>query len=174
MISVYAVSKKTLEDISFVYHKIYRMNFIGMRFFTVYGPYGRPDMSIFKFFNSISRNKKIEVYNYGNHSRSFTYISDIVENIHKLILYLKRNNKKYICRVVSIGNPNSIDLKYVIKLIEKFSYKKSLKKMLPLQTGDIIKTRAKMKKEIAKYTFKFKVNIENGISNFSKWFFNER
>ena len=174
MISVYAVSKKTLEDISFVYHKIYRMNFIGMRFFTVYGPYGRPDMSIFKFFNSISRNKKIEVYNYGNHSRSFTYISDIVENIHKLILYLKRNNKKHICRVVSIGNPNSIDLKYVIKLIEKFSYKKSQKKMLPLQTGDIIKTRAKMKKEIAKYKFKFKVNIENGISNFSKWFFNER
>ncbi len=174
MISVYAVSKKTLEDISYVYHKIYKMNFIGMRFFTVYGPYGRPDMSIFKFFNSISKNKKIEVYNYGKHSRSFTYISDIVENIHKLILYLKKNKKKYICRVVNIGNPNSIDLKYVIKLIEKFSCKRSKKKMLPLQTGDIVKTQAKMKKEINKYKFKFKINIEKGISNFSKWFINER
>ena len=71
------------------------MNFIGMRFFTVYGPYGRPDMSIFKFFNSISKTK-IEVYNYGKHSRSFTYISDIVENIHKLILYLKKIKKIYL------------------------------------------------------------------------------
>ena len=174
MISVYAVSKKTLEDISFVYHKIYKMSFIGMRFFTVYGPYGRPDMSILKFFNNIARNKKIEVYNYGNHSRSFTYISDIVENIHKLILYLKKSKKKYICNVVNIGNPNSIDLKYVIKLIEKCSHKSSMKKMLPLQTGDIVKTKAKMRKEIDKYKFKLKVNIEKGINNFSNWFFNER
>jgi UDP-glucuronate 4-epimerase len=87
---------------------------------------------------------------------------------------LKKNKKKYICRVVNIGNPNSIDLKYVIKLIEKFSCKRSKKKMLPLQTGDIVKTQAKMKKEINKYKFKFKINIEKGISNFSKWFINER
>ncbi len=174
MISVYAVSKKTLENLSEVYNKIYGMNFIGMRFFTVYGPYGRPDMSIFKFFNKISKNEPIDVYNYGDHSRSFTYISDIVDNINKILLYTKKKKIKNFCKVINIGNPKSIKLNYVINLIEKYSNKKTKKKLLPLQTGDIVKTKAIMTKEIKEYNFTFKINIEKGVKKFANWFFNEQ
>lgn len=170
MISVYAVSKKTLEHISAVYNHIYQMNFIGMRFFTVYGPYGRPDMSILKFFNKISQNKSIEVYNYGKHFRSFTYISDIVENIDKLLIKTNIKNSSF-NEIINIGNPRSVSLKYLIKLIEKKFNKKIKKTYCPLQIGDIIKTEANIKNEQKKFKFRFKVNIEKGIDVFSKWFF---
>jgi len=173
MLSVYAVSKKTLEHISAVYNYMYKMNFIGMRFFTVYGPYGRPDMSIFKFFNNINKNKKIDVYNYGNHSRSFTYISDIIENIHRLIIQTNNKNLNF-NEIINIGNPKSVPLTYVIKLIEKKFNKKVKQKFYPLQMGDIIKTKANVKDEQKKFKFKFKVNIEKGIDNFYKWFLNEK
>ena len=173
MISVYAVSKKTLEHISAVYNYMYKMNFIGMRFFTVYGPYGRPDMSIFKFFNKIKKNKKIDVYNYGNHSRSFTYISDIIENIHRLIIQTNKKNLNF-NEIINIGNPKSVSLTYVIKLIEKKFNKKVKQKLYPLQMGDIIKTKANIKDEQKNFKLKFKVNIEKGIDNFSKWFLNEK
>ena len=174
MISIYAVSKKTLEHISNVYNQIYGLRFIGMRFFTVYGPFGRPDMSIFKFFNKISTNKPIDVYNFGNHFRSFTYISDIIENIDKLIKWSINNKSKNINEVVNIGNPKSINLEYLINKIEKNCNRKAKKKYLPLQTGDIVRTKAEVKKEIKKYNFKFKVNLNEGINNFAKWFFYEK
>ena len=173
MISIYAVSKKTLENISKVYSHIYEMNFIGMRFFTVYGPYGRPDMSIFKFSNNIKRNKKIDIYNYGNHSRSFTYRSDIVENIDRIINQTNKTNKKF-NEIINIGNPKSVPLMAVVKLIEKKFNKKVKKNYFPLQTGDIIKTEANIKNEQKKYKLKFKVNIKEGIDNFFNWFLNEK
>ena len=172
MISVYAVSKKTLEHLSNVYNYIYRMNFIGMRFFTVYGPYGRPDMSIFKFFNNISKNKHIDVYNYGNHQRSFTYISDLIENINKILIFYK--NKKNFSKIHNIGNPQSINLKTLIKVIEKQLGKKTKKKLLPLQTGDVVKTVANVKKEQSELGFKFKVSIREGIKRFAIWFKDEK
>ena len=172
IISVYAVSKKTLEYLSNVYNYIYKMNFIGMRFFTVYGPYGRPDMSIFKFFKNMSLNKQIDVYNYGNHQRSFTYISDLIENINRILLYYK--NKKNFSNIHNIGNPKSISLKFLIKIIEKQVGKKTKKKLLPLQTGDVIKTIANVKEEQSKMGFKFKINIHEGIKNFAIWFKNEK
>tara|TARA_B100001123_G_C14644733_1_gene763213 strand:- start:74 stop:598 length:525 start_codon:yes stop_codon:yes gene_type:complete len=174
MISIYAVSKKTLEYISNVYNKIYGLKFFGMRFFTVYGPFGRPDMSIFKFFKNVSSNRPIDVYNFGYHFRSFTYISDIIENIDKLIIWANKNKKKNINEVVNIGNPKSINLKNVINNIEKLCGRKAKKNYLPLQTGDIIRTKAKVKKEIKKFNFKFKVNLETGIKHFAQWFFNEK
>ena len=173
MISIYAVSKKTLENISNVYRNLYSMNFVGMRFFTVYGPHGRPDMSIFKFFNNASKNRSIDIYNYGNHQRSFTYISDLIENIQKIILFYK-NKKKPFSVIHNIGNPKSIDLRYLVVLIEKEMKKKIFKNFLPLQTGDVVKTLANVKKEQLNLGFKFKVNIEQGIKKFSKWFFYER
>lgn len=168
MISIYAVSKKTLEYISNVYNYIYRMNFIGMRFFTVYGPHGRPDMSIFKFFKNISENKHIDVYNYGNHQRSFTYISDLIENINKIQVYYK--NKKNFSKIFNIGNPKSINLKTLIKVIEKQIGIKIKQKLLPLQTGDVVKTIANVKKEQSRMGFKFKVDIKEGIAKFANWF----
>jgi UDP-glucuronate 4-epimerase len=172
--SVYAATKKTMEFISDIYCEIYKLKFIGMRFFTVYGPYGRPDMSIFKFFTNISKNKKIDVYNYGNHKRSFTYIDDIIFNINKIILYSKKNIKIKDSKVYNIGNPQTVNLFRLIKIIEKIIKKNVKKNFMPFQTGDVLKTKANIGKDENKLGFRFKVNIEQGIKNFYKWFLNEK
>jgi hypothetical protein len=172
--SVYAATKKTMEFISDVYCKIYKLKFIGMRFFTVYGPYGRPDMSIFKFFNNIIKNKKIDVYNYGNHERSFTYIDDIIFNINKIILHSKKNIKIKDSKFYNIGNPQTVNLLRLIKLIEKIIKKNVKINFMPFQTGDVLKTKANIGKDENKLGFRFKINIEQGVKNFYKWFINER
>jgi UDP-glucuronate 4-epimerase len=172
--SVYAATKKTMEFISDIYCEIYKLKFIGMRFFTVYGPYGRPDMSIFKFFTNISKNKKIDVYNYGNHKRSFTYIDDIIFNINKIILYSKKNVKIKDSKVYNIGNPKTVNLFKLIKIIEKIIKKNVKKNFMPFQTGDVLKTKANIGKDENKLGFRFKVNIEQGVKNFYKWFLNEK
>ena len=168
MISVYAVSKKTLEHLSDVYNYLYGMNFVGMRFFTVYGPQGRPDMSIYKFFKNAYQNKPIDVYNYGNHQRSFTFIDDLVTNIDKTLIFYKK--RKSFSKIHNIGNPKSIHLKYVIKLIKKITNKKIKQNFLPLQTGDVIKTIANVKKEKSSLGYKFETNIEKGLEKFNEWF----
>ena len=127
-------------------------------------------MSIFKFSNNIIKNKKIDIYNYGNHSRSFTYVSDIVENIDRIITRTNKKNKRF-NDIVNIGNPKSIPLMNVVKLIEKRFNKNVKKNYLSLQTGDIIKTEANIKNEQKKYNLKFKVNINQGIDKFFDWFF---
>jgi len=172
--SVYAATKKTMEFISDIYCEIYKLKFIGMRFFTVYGPYGRPDMSIFKFFTNISKNKKIDVYNYGNHKRSFTYIDDIIFNINKIILHSKKNIKIKDSKVYNIGNPQTVNLLRLIKIIEKIIKKNVKINFMPFQTGDVLKTKANIGKDENKLGFRFKVNIEQGVKNFYKWFLNEK
>jgi UDP-glucuronate 4-epimerase len=172
--SVYAASKKTMEFISDVYCNIYKLKFIGMRFFTVYGPYGRPDMSIYKFFNNILEGKKIDIYNYGNHKRSFTYIDDIILNINKIVKNSDKNKYKKNSIVYNIGNPNSVSLFKLIKIIEAVLSKKVKKNLMPFQMGDVLKTKAYIGKEENRLDFKFKVNIEEGIKKFANWFLNER
>jgi UDP-glucuronate 4-epimerase len=172
--SVYAASKKTMEFISDVYSNIYKLKFIGMRFFTVYGPYGRPDMSIYKFFNNISEGKKIDIYNYGNHERSFTYIDDVILNINKIVKNSDKNKYKKNSIVYNIGNPNSVSLFKLIKIIETVLSKKVKKNLMPFQMGDVLKTKAYIGKEENRLVFKFKVNIEEGLKKFANWFLNER
>jgi UDP-glucuronate 4-epimerase len=172
--SVYAASKKTMEFISDVYCNIYKLKFVGMRFFTVYGPYGRPDMSIYKFFNNILENKKIDIYNYGNHKRSFTYIDDIILNINKIVKNSDKNKYKKDSIVYNIGNPVSVSLFKLIKIIEAVLSKKVKKNLMPFQMGDVLKTKAYIGKEENRLDFKFKVNIEEGIKKFADWFLNER
>ncbi len=175
MISVYAVSKKALEQISSVYNHNYNLNFVGMRFFTVYGPYGRPDMAVYKFFDRITKNQKIEIYNYGNHSRSYTYITDVVENINKIIIFIKKKeHKKSLNKILNIGNPKTVNLNNFIKLIEKYSKKKAKIKYLPKQTGDVLITKAKINNEEKNFKFRFNINIEKGLKKFSHWFLNEK
>jgi UDP-glucuronate 4-epimerase len=172
--SVYAASKKTMEFISHIYSSIYKLKFIGMRFFTVYGPYGRPDMAIYKFFNNILKNKKIDIYNYGNHKRSFTYIDDIIFNINKIILNSKKNIRIKDSRVYNIGNPQSVSLFRLIKVIECIIEKKIQINLMPFQIGDVLKTKANISKIENKLGFKFQVNLEQGIKKFYKWFLNEK
>lgn len=172
--SVYAASKKTMEFISDVYCNIYKLKFVGMRFFTVYGPYGRPDMSIYKFFNNILEDKKIDIYNYGNHKRSFTYIDDIILNINKIVKNSDKNKYKKDSIVYNIGNPVSVSLFKLIKIIEAVLSKKVKKNLMPFQMGDVLKTKAYIGKAENRLDFKFKVNIEEGIKKFANWFLNER
>ena len=170
MISVYAVSKKTLEHLSDVYNHLYGMNFVGMRFFTVYGPHGRPDMSVYKFFKRAYQNKSIEIYNYGNHQRCFTYIDDLIYNIDRALNFYK--NKKTYSKIHNIGNPRSIKLNYLVRLIQTITKRKIKKKYLPLQTGDVVKTISNIDKEKTLLGFKFQTNIEKGLKKFNSWYLN--
>ena len=167
-LSFYAATKKSNEVMAHSYSYIYKLPCTGVRFFTVYGPFGRPDMALFKFTKNIINNQSIELYNNGNHLRDFTYVDDIVDGIYSLI---KRHSKKNIpYEIFNIGNGNPKKLKDYLKFIEKKLNSKAKVKKLPLQIGDIFKTHSDIKK-LKKYTsYKPKTNIEVGISKFIEWY----
>ena len=149
---------------AYTYHHLYGLNCTGLRFFTVYGPWGRPDMAYYKFTSLIEQNKPIEIYNNGNHSRDFTYIDDIVDGV------IKSLDKSYSYEIINLGNNKPTELLYFIKLIEKQLGKKAKRKMLPMQAGDVEKTYADIKKAKKLLGFKPKIKIEKGIINFINWY----
>ena len=167
-LSFYAATKKSNEVMAHSYSYIYKLPCTGVRFFTVYGPWGRPDMALFKFTKNILNNQPIELYNKGNHFRDFTYIDDIVDGIYSLI---KKQSKKSIpYEIFNIGNGTPKKLLDYLKHIEKKLNKISKTKKLPLQTGDIVKTHSNINK-LKKYTgYKPKTNIKIGISRFIEWY----
>ena len=167
-LSFYAATKKSNEVMAHSYSYIYNLPCTGVRFFTVYGPFGRPDMALFKFTQNIIYNKSIELYNKGNHFRDFTYIDDIVDGIFSLIK--KQSNKSIPYEIFNIGNGSPKKLIEYLRNIEKNLNKKTKIKKLPLQKGDIIKTHSSINK-LKKYTgYRSKTNIEDGISKFVEWF----
>ena len=167
-LSFYAATKKSNEVMAHSYSYIYKLPCTGVRFFTVYGPFGRPDMALFKFTKNILNNHPIELYNKGNHFRDFTYVDDIVDGIYSLI---KKQSKKSIpYEIFNIGNGTPKKLLDYLKHIEKNLNKISKTKKLPLQTGDIVKTHSNINK-LKKYTgYKPKTNIQIGISRFIEWY----
>ena len=165
-ISVYSASKLSMELISKVYNSLYKKNFIGVRFFSVYGSWGRPDMFYFKFLQCIKNDKPIEIYNFGNHYRSFTHIDDVVLNIIKLINKFKNKN---VCDVFNIGNPKSVSLKKFIKILEKTIGKKAIKKYIKKNPGDLIITRSNVKREKNIFKHEIKVNLNEGIKKLVNW-----
>ena len=167
-LSFYAATKKSNEVMAHSYSHIFKLPCTGLRFFTVYGPYGRPDMALFKFTKNIIHNKKIELYNNGNHSRDFTYIDDIVSGIYSIIK--KPSTNKIPFNIFNIGNGNSRKLKDYLHAIEKKLGKKALIKKLPLQKGDIIKTHSDIRSLKKFSNYKPKTNIEEGIGKFIDWF----
>ena len=167
-LSFYAATKKSNEVMAHSYSYIYNLPCTGVRFFTVYGPFGRPDMALYKFTQNIIYNKSIELYNKGNHFRDFTYIDDIVYGIFSLIK--KQSNKPIPYEIFNIGNGSPKKLIEYLRNIEKNLNKKTKIKKLPLQKGDIIKTHSSINK-LKKYTgYRSKTNIEDGISKFVEWF----
>ena len=167
-IQMYAATKKTNELMAHAYSHLYKMKITGLRFFTVYGPWGRPDMALSIFTKSIIEKKTIKLFNYGNHIRDFTYVDDIVSGIIKLIY--KKDNSKSKFKIFNLGNNKPITLKKYILLIEKNLKIKAKKKYLPLQAGDVEKTHSNtnlLKKEI---NFIPKTKPEKGIFNFIKWY----
>ena len=182
-LSFYASTKKALESMSHAYSHNYSIPITLFRFFTVYGPWGRPDMALFKFTNSIINNKKIDVYNRGNMERDFTYIDDLVEAIYLLINRPPLNDKKTNCkynndslshdapwRILNIGNTKPIKLMKYIKVIETALGKKAKINFLPMQIGDMKSTWSdnNLLKEIT--GFEPKTSLEFGIKKFVEWY----
>ena len=151
------------------YSSMYKIKTTVLRFFTLYGPWGRPDMALFKFTDSILKNKHIEVYNNGNHNRDFTYISDAVEAIIKA--GNEKLTKKETYKIYNIGNGNSVKLKKYISLIENKLKIKAKIKYLPMQKGDVKGILSENKKIKKLKTFqKNKINVEKGVNRFIDWY----
>jgi len=167
-LSLYAATKKSNEVIAHSYSNIYEIPTTGIRFFTVYGPFGRPDMSLFKFTKSILENKKINLYNFGNHYRDFTNVEDVSKIIFKLLTKKSKSAIPY--QIINVGNDNPTHLKKFVSIIEDNLGKKAIIKLLPLQMGDIFKTHANIEKLKSLIRYKPKVKIAEGIKKFILWY----
>ena len=169
-ISLYAATKKSNELMAYTYSHLYDIEMIGLRFFTVYGPWGRPDMAMFLFTDAILNNKPIKVFNEGNLSRDFTYIDDIVKGLERTILVPKPNQSKY--SIYNIGNGSPVKLLEFIDAIEKSTGKKANKKLMEMQPGDVEQTWADTTTLVRDYNYKPDTNIQDGVDNFVKWYKN--
>lgn len=181
-VSLYAATKKSNELMAHTYSHLYGIPTTGLRFFTVYGPWGRPDMAPMIFANSILNNQPIKVFNYGKMHRDFTFIDDIVEGIIRCCykpasidltfdpLNPNPSTSSAPYRIFNIGNSNPIPLNYFIDLLEENLGKKALKELEPIQPGDVVATAAKMDLLSSWVGYKPTTSIEDGIYSFCKWY----
>ncbi len=163
-LSLYASTKKANEVIAHSYHHLFGMNCTGLRFFTVYGPWGRPDMALFSFTKAILENEAIPVFNNGDMYRDFTYIDDIVSGV------VSACEKCYPFELFNLGNHTPVKLSYMIQVLEKEIGKEAKKDLLPLQPGDVVSTYADISrsKELLEWTPQ--TSIEEGIKKFVEWY----
>ena len=163
-ISIYAASKKANELMAYTYSHLYNLNTTGLRFFTVYGPWGRPDMAMYIFAKKMMRGEKIQVYNHGNMERDFTYIDDIVQGVRSSL------DKNYNCEVFNLGNSRTEKLLYMIECLEKQLGLKAIIEFLDIQPGDVQRTCADIEHSKRLLNYNPKINLTEGISNFINWF----
>lgn len=168
-VSLYAATKKSNEMMAYTYAHLYGLPVTGLRFFTVYGPWGRPDMSPIKFAEKIQRDEAIDVYNFGDHKRDFTYIDDIVEGIVRL---LDRGPVEAAppAEVHNIGNNQPVELMYFIEQLEKGLGKTAEKNLLPMQPGDVKDTYADIDSLTEAVGYQPSTSIEEGVEKFMGWF----
>jgi UDP-glucuronate 4-epimerase len=181
-LSLYAASKKANELMAHTYSHLYDLPTTGLRFFTVYGPWGRPDMALFKFTKAILNGDKIQVFNYGKHRRDFTYIDDIIEGIICILNRPAQPNLNWSgnmpdsgtsqapWRIYNIGNNSPVDLLDYIKAIENALNVKAKKELLPLQLGDVPDTFADVTELIEEFEYKPSMSVEQGVENFVMWY----
>ena len=163
-ISLYAATKKANELTAHTYSHLYGLPCTGLRLFTVYGPWGRPDMALFIFTRAILSDQPIEVYNYGQMKRDFTYIDDIAQGV------LASLDRSVSYAIYNLGNSRTVDLLYFIECIEKALGKEAEKKMLPMQPGDVAETYADISESKRELGFQPKTRIEEGIEHFILWY----
>ena len=168
----YAATKISNEAIAESYSKLYKIKCTGLRFFTVYGPWGRPDMALFSFVKNIFNNKFINVYNKGNHFRDFTYIDDATRMTIKVSKSNKYFNTKNYHRILNIGTGNPVPLKKYLNIIENEVGKKAKIRYLKIQKGDMVKTYACVKRLKSIVDINKRVSLKKGISNFVEWYKN--
>ncbi len=181
-VSLYAASKKANELMAHCYAHLYRIPCTGLRFFTVYGPWGRPDMALFIFTKAILEGKPIEVFNHGKMCRDFTYIDDIVEGVIRTLDHPATPNQAWSgdrpdpgtssapARIYNIGNHQSVELLRFIEVLENALGKKAVKKLLPIQPGDVPATYADIEDLTRDVGFKPATPIEEGIPRFVRWY----
>lgn len=181
-LSLYAASKKSNELMAHTYSHLYNLPTTGLRFFTVYGPWGRPDMALFKFTKAILAGEKIPVFNYGKHRRDFTYVDDIVEGVIRVLDQPAQPNPAWSganpdagtsmapWRVYNIGNNSPVELMDYIAALEKALGKKAEMDMLPLQPGDVPDTYADVSDLVEQFGYKPATPVEQGIARFVAWY----
>jgi UDP-glucuronate 4-epimerase len=181
-LSLYAGTKKANELMAHTYSNLYNIPVTGVRFFTVYGPWGRPDMAAFLFTKAIIEDRPIDVFNYGNMKRDFTYIDDIVESIFRIIEKIPSPNDKWRgdepdpsssfapYRLYNIGNNKPVELTKFIEILEEHLEKKAKKNLLPMQPGDVYETFADVDDLMKDIDFKPKIDIREGLKEFVKWY----
>jgi UDP-glucuronate 4-epimerase len=172
-VSFYAATKKANELMAYSYSHLYRIPVTGLRFFTIYGPWGRPDMAIFSFTKAIVEGRPIKVFNQGNMRRDFTYINDVTRVISRLvdnIPKIERSEKDAPARVYNVGNNHAEELLHVISLLEKELGRTAIKEMLPMQPGDVLSTYADVEDLARDVGFVPSTPIADGIAQFAKWY----
>jgi len=181
-VSLYAASKKANELMAHAYSHLYRIPATGLRFFTVYGPWGRPDMAMFLFAKAIVEGKPIKLFNHGNMRRDFTFVEDVSEAVARLIDHPPQGNPEWSgetpdpatstapWKIYNIGNNNPEDLMHVVSLLEREFGRKAAKEMLPMQPGDVPATYADIDDLAREIGFRPTTTIENGIARFAKWY----
>jgi len=171
-ISLYAATKKSNELMAHTYSHLFGIQTIGLRFFTVYGPWGRPDMAMFLFTDAILNDKPIKVFNNGELSRDFTYIDDIIDGVTATLLDTKQVEVRPLYSLYNIGNSKPVKLLDFIEAIEICTDKKVQKEMLPMQPGDVEKTWADVSPLQEDYSYNPKVTISEGVPKFINWYKN--
>jgi len=166
-ISLYAATKKANELMAHAYSHLYNFQTIGLRFFTVYGPWGRPDMAMFLFTDAILNHQPLKVFNHGDLSRDFTYIDDIIQGIDK-ILEDKNTNEKY--QLYNIGNSKPVQLMDFIKEVELSTGEKAILEMYPMQAGDVNQTWADVQELKDKFGYHPNYPVDKGVYNFVQWY----
>jgi UDP-glucuronate 4-epimerase len=181
-VSIYAATKKANELMAHTYSHLYRLPTTGLRFFTVYGPWGRPDMALFKFTRNILAGQPIDVFNYGKHRRDFTYIDDIVEGVIRTLDHVPQPNPDWSgdhpdaatstapYRLYNIGNNKPVELMRYIEVLEECLGKKAEKNLLPLQPGDVPDTYADVQDLVRDVGYKPDMSVEQGVANFVAWY----
>jgi UDP-glucuronate 4-epimerase len=181
-LSLYAASKKSNELMAHTYSSLYGLPTTGLRFFTVYGPWGRPDMALFKFTKAMLAGEPIQVFNHGRHRRDFTYVDDIVEGVIRVLDRPAPPNpdwdsnqpdpgtSKAPWRIYNIGNSDPVELLDYIAALEKALGRKAEKELLPLQSGDVPDTAADVQDLVEQFQYKPNTSIEEGISRFIDWY----
>jgi UDP-glucuronate 4-epimerase len=181
-LSLYAASKKTNELMAHSYSHLYGLPTTGLRFFTVYGPWGRPDMALFKFTKAILAGEPIQVFNYGKHRRDFTYVDDIVEGVIRTLDRAAPVNLQWDSnlpdpgtslapwRVYNIGNSSPVELMDYIRAIEKALGKTAIKELLPLQPGDVPDTYANVDDLVEQFDYKPATTVQDGLQRFVDWY----
>lgn len=181
-LSLYAASKKANELMAHTYSNLYNLPTTGLRFFTVYGPWGRPDMALFKFTKAIISGERIQIFNYGKHRRDFTYIDDIVDGVIRVLDKPATSNEnwegkspdpgtsKAPWRIYNIGNNSPVDLLDYVSAIEEALNLNSKKELLPLQPGDVPDTYANVDDLVKEFNYKPEMPMKKGVTNFVSWY----